>query len=104
MNRPHPKHTPGPWHASPTHNGRAFDIGAANGANIALVSGPDENGAEEFEANARLIAAAPKMLAALQRIAELEPVEGKAAKNRGAMIHMRSIALAAIDLAKGSRQ
>lgn len=58
-------HTPGPWHTSSTHSGAAYDIGAANGANIALVSGPKENGADEFKANARLIAAAPELLAAL---------------------------------------
>lgn len=33
---------------------------------------------------------------ALRRIAAIEPVEGKASKNRGAMIHMQSIALAAL--------
>lgn len=59
-------HTPGPWHTSSTHRGAAVDIGAANGANVALVSGPAENGADEFKANARLIAAAPDLLAALE--------------------------------------
>jgi hypothetical protein len=63
-------HTPGPWHTSVTHLGAAVDIGAANGANIALVSGPAENGADEFKANARLIAAAPDMLEALRDCAE----------------------------------
>jgi hypothetical protein len=56
-------HTAGPWHTSPTHNGAAFDIGADNGANVALVKGPEGNGADEYRANARLIAAAPDLLA-----------------------------------------
>ena len=64
-------HTEGPWHVSSTHMGAARDIGAANGANIALISGPAENGADEFKANARLIAAAPRMPQALKEAADL---------------------------------
>lgn len=64
------KHTPGQWHMSPTHLGRAFDIGAEDNANIALVHGIDGNSCEnhpgEFEANAHLIAAAPELLEALE--------------------------------------
>lgn len=66
-------HTPGPWHTSTTHSGAAVDIGAANGANVTLVSGPTENGADEFRANARLIAAAPDLLAALEFIVSPQP-------------------------------
>ena len=58
-------HTPGPWHESLTHLGAAFDIGAADGDNIALVIGPVGNGSDNFRANARLIAAAPALLTAV---------------------------------------
>lgn len=37
-----------------------------------------------------------ELVKALEEIAAIEPVEGKAAKNRGAMIHMQSIARAAL--------
>lgn len=56
------------WRATPTLHGRAFDIGAADGANIALVHGPGNGGEIEFEANARLIAAAPEILKALTEL------------------------------------
>jgi hypothetical protein len=45
------------WHASPTHNGQAYDIGADDGANIALVYGPKDGGREDFARVARTIAA-----------------------------------------------
>lgn len=59
------RHTPGPWHKSATHLGKAYDVGAANGANVALVPGPEENGGDEFEKNATWIAAIPDLSAAL---------------------------------------
>lgn len=59
------KHTPGVWHWMYTHLGKAIDIGAPDGSNVALIHGPEENGPEEFEANARLIAAAPDLLESL---------------------------------------
>lgn len=65
--------TPGPWHYSPTHYGKAYDIGAADGDNVALVYGPSENGSDFFRANARLIAAAPELLAALEEMVEVHP-------------------------------
>lgn len=61
--------TPGPWHYSPTHYGKAFDIGAADGDNVALIYGPEENGSDWFRANARLIAASPTMAALLESAA-----------------------------------
>lgn len=56
------------WHATSTKNGSAFDIGAADGANIALVHGPGNGGEQEFAANARLIAAALDLVLALRGI------------------------------------
>jgi hypothetical protein len=67
------KHTPGPWHSEPDGMG---DITIASSrdplAIAAVVNGSFMamgGHAEEFEANARLITAAPDMLAALQALA-----------------------------------
>lgn len=58
------KHTPGPWHADPTksfyvfaHGSLAEQAGVENGPFVCNAS---------TQANARLIAAAPDLLAALQ--------------------------------------
>jgi hypothetical protein len=69
------KHTPGPWSVGPTHHeseGKSWlfyshqtHILAPNGlTDLAIV----EAGEEEGQANARLIAAAPDLLAACQDI------------------------------------
>lgn len=63
-------HSKAPWHYSPTHYGKAFDIGAADGDNVALVYGPEENGSDFFRANARLIAEAPAMAELLEGFCE----------------------------------
>lgn len=67
------KHTPGPWHAADIrlrgHNPKmdGCDIGAANGANVALAfHQPHDREIQETIANARLIAAAPELLEALK--------------------------------------
>ena len=73
-------HTPGPWYADKVQDRAAFNIFPA-GAALALlqVAGPVHDGAHQYainaEANARLIAAAPELLAALQAI--VERVNGK---------------------------
>lgn len=54
-------HTPGPWQVM-ADSDSFFEIGRNNGGRFALVSGKDTL---EGEANARLIAAAPELLAAL---------------------------------------
>lgn len=56
------------WHASSTMRGRAFDIGAADGSNVALVFGPEEGGPDDLPATASLIAAAPDLLEALKGV------------------------------------
>ena len=63
------QHTPGPWIATEWHdirdNGHGFDVGGHPdhnaGLSAAVYSGPD------CAANARLIAAAPELLEALER-------------------------------------
>ncbi len=68
------KHTPGPWYANSVRvigDAKGCDIGAANGANVALVHyDPLDAEPPEVKANARLIAAAPDMLAALKEASD----------------------------------
>ena len=68
------EHTAGPWFFSPEHrpNHYGCNIAAETGENIATVHN-GENDNKETIANARLIAAAPELLEALDRIeAKLE--------------------------------
>lgn len=79
------KHTPGPWNVDPDCWG---DI-QADGAEIATVFDSDDFGCEylisgsitasedEAKANARLIAAAPDLLAALSHLFDCLPVGDK---------------------------
>jgi hypothetical protein len=64
------KHTPGPWHISWNGGDPSIDvprIQAEPGNNIAFI--PDyEQKRHEFMANAKLIAAAPKMLKVLKDV------------------------------------
>jgi len=68
------KHTPGPWHVVKHHDGRvAICHGPGSGFWVATIS---PYWPERVQANARLIAAAPDLLAALQgfgRWLELQP-------------------------------
>lgn len=77
------RHTPGPWHMSFTHLGKALDVGAANGDNICLVYSKLEGGSWQFVSNAALICAAPELLAALKgvlRVADRKTDEFDAAR------------------------
>jgi len=67
-----PKHTPGPWIAHPWRHGsndprwRVIQLGSSGGSPGLAVIHPRWNApADTAEANARLIAAAPELLAAL---------------------------------------
>jgi hypothetical protein len=61
------EHIPGPWELFASQNG-AFDITALNGAVVICHREDWTHRANESRANARLIAAAPDMLAALKRV------------------------------------
>lgn len=66
---PRAAHTPGPWLFSPekTPHHYGVNVGAETGECLAVIH-PGETGDAETIANARLIAAAPLMLEALQNI------------------------------------
>lgn len=69
------KHTPGPWFAEPmVGETDAIWIGNADGY-VAQITREDGLEAGDW-ADARLIAAAPDMLAALEAIAEAEEFDG----------------------------
>lgn len=62
-----PAHTAGPWKAiGNPYSDKARDIVSPEGDRIAAVNGAAFDNSSEVAANARLIAAAPDLLAALQ--------------------------------------
>ena len=68
------KHTPGPWEASEGYPSDVWHVDMPNRTLSVSVSRheTDDMPVEEVQANARLIAAAPDLLAALERIAWTE--------------------------------
>ncbi len=64
------KHTPGPWHTIREGSSTVYVESRIGGGWVQEVSscGPTANGSEEQEANARLIAAAPELLDALEMV------------------------------------
>jgi hypothetical protein len=72
-------HTPGPWIASRKNNGLKPlfyqpPVVLARGGYMTVADGLGDG--PEAEANTKLIAAAPELLAALQEIADRGPVDG----------------------------
>lgn len=66
------KHTPGPWAITDHNEAGDFYIGRTDAPEyVAIVTGGPFLAAEITQANARLIAAAPEMLAALEAILPL---------------------------------
>lgn len=80
------KHTPGPWIATASDNGE-WGIDAASGWGIATVAGSagDGPGNDESDANARLIAAAPELLEALEHLVDQGEKQRKAAVFGGSL-------------------
>lgn len=72
------KHTPGPWTAKfgPGAGGGYQGVDGPNGERIALCDEDTRMGVFTREANARLVAAAPDLLAALLHIVNDTPTPG----------------------------
>jgi hypothetical protein len=102
-------HTPGPWVARPFEDSRhspalmGYDIEAHpdfnNGFSIAHVAG-----SQEMHANARLIASAPELLAALQAVLAADDIicENVGSKSDQAMTRIAALDQAARAIAKAT--
>ena len=86
------KHTPGPWHI--TRNDFCVWITNAGKAQIAKAFRPAGMTPETCDANARLIAAAPDMAAALQAIVAI--LDGRQPKDPAGALMIAQSALASI--------
>ena len=72
------KHTPGPWGASEGHPSDVWHVDMPNRWYSVIVSrgGDDwDMPVEEVQANARLIAAAPELLAVVEMLSRYDPLE-----------------------------
>ena len=67
-------HTPGPWAMEPSKDGRGYWIDSVSDGTICQVMHD-----EKAEADARLISAAPDLLAALRMVMNVMPAEPPAA-------------------------
>lgn len=100
------KHTPGPWHRNIRGDGRYPTIFAGRNTHVAAASGHGKLPPDVIEANIDLIAAAPQLLDALEKMLEVQvkrrhplgdPDEGIAYEAAAAEASARE----AIDLARG---
>ena len=71
-----PKHTPGPWKTSHGRRGAASQVHSALGSVICGIIYATSKEGGDMKANARLIAAAPDLLEALDKI-ERETIDKK---------------------------
>lgn len=62
-------HTPGPWHADDDHNDYAYAVRLGSGLPVASARYSEALPKSEALANAKLIAAAPALLAFVQKCA-----------------------------------
>jgi len=96
-------HTPGPWHIDGTATGKDLDVYNWEGR-IAMIDTHTAELPEVMEANARLIAAAPNLLAALETLLE-GACEALSFLDRETVKHLKPLidtAEAAIAKAKGA--
>lgn len=89
------KHTPGPWFARPAIRSGEFNVTAQSGgfAPLAKVKGDKRGTSADALHNARLMAAAPDLLAALLAMLEHCPDLEKT----GEIVHAVKLARAAIE-------
>ena len=87
------KYTPGPWCVNGHSPIGGILVSTANGVDICICDGP--NGSGKAEANARLIAAAPDMLAALESACDaVRPFAADDAKDLPAWVKQARAAIA----------
>lgn len=95
------KHTPGPWEAEARQHGMAIYANYKNAPSeyLALINGYEESkeDRDRNRANARLMASAPDLLSALERVLECHRLKISLNTNAGAVEQAR----AAIAKAKG---
>ena len=95
------KYTPGPWIVNPLHTRSPYGVCTAkSSADLAkvYVTDPDtRKRTPEYEGNLRLIAAAPELLEALERVVQITEIEDAHLANFGEF----EAARAAIAKAKG---
>ena len=92
------QHTPGPWTVQHTTNAEGYPITVVDGADEATVCILDEQYDIPAEANARLIAAAPSMLEALEWLLENAEID---ALNEPELVPAVEAARSAIAAARG---
>ena len=106
MNDKRTMHTPGPWKLMPEFHGdhgQYYITDEADGSEIASVTAWIGEHRAEAEANARLIATAPELLAALASIAEMtdpdDPESYRSDDREGCIDAVQAAARAAISKA-----
>jgi hypothetical protein len=65
-------HTPAPWSLDRLYNGPTVYVVGSDGVSVANLRKHPERDDAEMQANAKLIAAAPELLAALIRLRDLD--------------------------------
>ena len=95
-----PAHTPGPWDVEP--KGSRHFVDGADGLTVAYLDRAGVRERSEIEANARLIAAAPELLEALEAV--LPDLEHYVATHGPGPDKRLAAARAAIAKAKGGAQ
>jgi hypothetical protein len=88
------KHTPGPWFGRPHHNPVGICGCDEVGLQIAFITSASEERRDEFKANARLIAAAPDLLEALQAAVASGIIPKTSAADGGAARHSEQVRIA----------
>lgn len=78
LNKSPPQHTAGPWMVEPINGGQTYQITSAESKHFLVIAETPLDGTGRDEANARVLAAAPKLLEALERA--LDILEGIADK------------------------